>query len=252
VLAYLHAADAAQAPEIRRKLFALEDKHRQEAVYSALITMQTWLEDATYYLLDQINLPPMDEATAERTNALLADVDRSLPAGSRRRTLQREANLVEQGIPIELAARIVRFRYLTPVLDAVRMAPSMQRQPQNLLWLRLKVTDVMNFMYLHQALDRMVLATPWDGPAISALRRQLNFHLHKLVRLVEGEDVDAMLERYHLREFCQRVAELAEAGPTISGIVMLDDWLRRLLPPLSAIEPGSRPTARAETATRVV
>jgi glutamate dehydrogenase len=135
-----------------------------------------------------------------------------------------------------LAERIVKLRYLTPVLDAVRMAAILRREPKDLLYLRLQVTDAVNFFYLNQALDRMVYAAPWDGPAVSALRRQLNFHLHKLVRMVKGDDVAGMIEAYGLADFCAQVRAHADSGPTSSGLVMLDDWLRRLLPPLTAIK----------------
>lgn len=233
--AYLGANSAAGFDDVRAKLFALESKHCQDAVYRAMLMAQTWLEDATYYLLDQIDLPPMGAKAAAATKELLGHVDDALPAGSRQRTAGRIARLRDAGIPEELAGPIVRLRYLTPVLDAVRLAPQMKREPTDLLYLRLQVTDAVHFLYLNQALDRMVYDTPWDGPAVNALRRQLNFHLHKLVRLVEGDDVKGMLERYDLGEFCARVAEEAEIGPTISGLVMLDDWLRRLLPPLAKI-----------------
>ena len=236
VLAHVRAAEAAHTPTILRELFALEDKHRQTVIYEAMQRVSWALEESTFYLLDQMNLPPLDEQAAAQTRALLAHVDEALPAGSSSRTRQRVARLVEHGIPEELAGRIVRLRYLTPVLDAVRSAPAMGREPADLLWLRLSVTDAMNFLLLNQALDQIVLEHPWDGPAVAALRRQLNFHLHKLVRLVEGDDVQGMIARFGLQEFCDRVGEQAEAGPTISGLVMLDDWLRRLLPPLTVIE----------------
>jgi hypothetical protein len=32
-----------------------------------------------------------------------------------------------------------------------------------------------------------------------------------------------------------QVRAQAESTPTISGLVMLDDWLRRLLPPLASL-----------------
>jgi glutamate dehydrogenase len=236
VLSHVRAAEAANTSPILRDLFALEDKHRQTAIYEAMQRVAWALEESTFYLLDQMNLPPLDEKAVNQTRALLADVEKALPAGSSHRTRQRVARLIEQGIPEELAGRIVRLRYLTPVLDAVRSAPTMGRDPSDLLWLRLSVTDSMNFLLLNQALDQIVLEHPWDGPAISALRRQLNFHLHKLVRLVDGDDVIGMVKRLELQEFCDRVGEQAEVGPTISGLVMLDDWLRRLLPPLTAIE----------------
>jgi glutamate dehydrogenase len=111
----------------------------------------------------------------------------------------------------------------------------MNREAKDLLYLRLQVTDLVGFLYLNQAIDRMAFAGPWDGPAVSALRRQLNFHLHKLVRMVEKDDVPAMIEKYRMAEFVAQVAAQADSGPTISGLVMLDDWLRRNLPPLSAI-----------------
>ncbi len=235
-VAYLQASEAAQGDDIRAQLFEIEDKRNMAAVYRAMGMMSLALEDATFYLLDQMALPPLDDEMVAQVHDLMANVDEALPAGSRGRTSMRLSALVEKGIPEELAGRVVRLRYLTPVLDAVRSAPAMGRDPRQMLWLRLSVTDAMNFMYLNQALDRMRYASPWDGPSVSALRRQLNFHLHKLVRMVEGDDVQGMVAKFGLGEFCERVLELAETNPTVSGLVMLDDWLRRLLPPVSAIE----------------
>ena len=235
-MAYTHAAAACGWPELASELYACETSKTQPAVYQAMHQAQTWLEDATYYLLDQMPLPEMDEEAAEKTCALLSHVDEALPSGSKKRTLGRTARLTEAGVPESLAGRLVRLRYLTPVLDAVRLNMLLGRTPQEWLLLRLKVTDAMGFLYLNQAIDHMEIATPWDGPAVNALRRQLNFHLHKLVRLVEGDDVAGMVERYGLADFCQRVREEVDTGVTISGLVMLDDWLRRLLPALSTIE----------------
>ena len=236
VLAYLQASAAADVAAIRSELFALEDERRQEAVYSAMGLAEIALEDAAFYLIDQKELPPLDDAQIAQTRELLANIEQALPAGSKGRTASRLKKLEDAGVPRALAERIVKLRYLTPVLDAVRMAAILGREPKDLLYLRLQVTDAVNFFYLNQALDRMVYAAPWDGPAVSALRRQLNFHLHKLVRMVKGDDVAGMIEAYGLADFCTQVRTHADSGPTISGLVMLDDWLRRLLPPLTAIK----------------
>lgn len=235
-LSYMHAAAACEWDGLCSELYATETSKTQTAVYRCMTLAQTWLEDATYYLLDQMPLPAMNDDAAKETFALLSHVDDVLPAGSKRRTKARTARLAEAGVPKPLAHRLVRLRYLTPVLDAVRLAMLLGRTPEEWLMLRLKVTDVMGFLYLNQAIDHMEIATPWDGPAVNALRRQLNFHLHKLVRLVEGDDVAGMVEKYGLGDFNVRVREEVDTGVTISGLVMLDDWLRRVLPPLTTID----------------
>ncbi|MCH9680103.1 MAG: NAD-glutamate dehydrogenase, partial [Deltaproteobacteria bacterium] len=233
--AYLRAAAAASLGSIQHELYGLEDKRRTNAVYQAMAFVQQALEDATVYLLDQMDLPPLDDDIIAQTQALLANVDKALPPGSRGRTAKRLGRFVDLGLPEDLALRIVRLRYLTPVLDAARLAVTMKRKPREMLWLRLSVTDAIGFNNLNQAIDRMPLDSPWDGPSVSAMRRQLNFHVHKLVRMVEGDDVKGMVDRYNLRPFAEQVREQAETNPTISGLVMLDDWLRRLLPPLSGL-----------------
>ncbi|MCB9712513.1 MAG: NAD-glutamate dehydrogenase [Myxococcales bacterium] len=233
--AYLQAAAAADLPSIQAELYALEDKHRMGAVYEAMAFIKHSLEDATFYLLDQMDLPPLDEAATAQVRDLLANVDEALPPGSRGRTAQRLARFEALGLPRELAARIVKLRYLTVVLDAVRMSAGLGREPKKMLWLRLSVTDAISFNDLNQAIDRMDLDSPWDGPSVSAMRRQLNFHVHKLVRMVKGDDVQGMVDEAGLRDFSARVSEMAETNPTISGLVMLDDWLRRLLPPLAEV-----------------
>lgn len=235
-LAWLSAAEASDLYAVFGELIALEDKHHMPAVYRAMQFMQMYVEDAAFYLLDQMALPALDSAGCKQVRDLLAHVQTALPSGSRGRTAQREAGLVELGIPEGLAGKIVRFRYLTPVIDAVRSAPTMDRTAEEMLFLRLQVTDAMNFMVLNQAMDHMIYASPWDGPSVSALRRQLNFHLHKLVRMVKGDDVQGMIDQYGLAEFCDNVRAQAETNPTVSGLVMLDDWLRRLLPPVAAID----------------
>ena len=235
-LAYMHASAACEWETLSAELYATETSKTQPAVYRSMKLAQTWLEDATYYLLDQMPLPPMDDEAAEKTASLLSHVDDALPAGSARRTAGRTARLVDAGVPESLAGRLVRLRYLTPVLDAVRLAMLLGRTPEEWLQLRLKVTDVMGFLYLNQAIDHMEISSHWDGPAVNALRRQLNFHLHKLVRLVEGDDVAGMVDKYNLGDFNDRIREEVDTGVTISGLVMLDDWLRRVLPPLTTIE----------------
>lgn len=233
-VAYLRAAAAADLDSIQAQLHALEDKRTTRAVYEAMAFVQHSLEDATFYLLDQMDLPTIDDSSIAQAQTLLANVDEALPPGSRGRTARRLARLEELGLPQDLAARIVKLRYLTPVLDAVRLAPMLGRNPKDTLFLRLSVTDAINFNLLNQAIDRLPLDSPWDGPSVSAMRRQLNFHVHKLVRMVEGDDVQGMVDKYKLREFSAQVREQAETNPTISGLVMLDDWLRRLLPPLAS------------------
>jgi glutamate dehydrogenase len=234
-VAYLQAAAAADLDAVQAQLYRLEDKRSMRAVYEAMAFIQHALEDATFYLLDQMDLPPIDDGAIAQVRTLLANVDEALPAGSRGRTGKRLARFEELGLPSDLASRIVRLRYLTPVVDAVRLAPTLGRNPKDTLWLRLSVTDAIHFNDLNQAIDRMALSSPWDGPGVSAMRRQLNFHVHKLVRMVEGDDVPAMVDKYGLREFSVQVRAQAESTPTISGLVMLDDWLRRLLPPLASL-----------------
>ena len=238
-VAYLRAAEAADLFSLQADLYGLEDKRSMKAVYEAMAFIQHSMEDATFYLLDQLDLAMVDDDGIGQVRALLADVDEALPAGSLGRTARRRAHLQELGLPQELASRIVKLRYLTPVLDAVRLAPALGRDAKDTLWLRLSVTDAINFNDLNQAIDRMTLDSPWDGPSVSAMRRQLNFHVHKLVRMVEGNDVQGMVDKYGLREFSAQVREQAETNPTISGLVMLDDWLRRLLPPLASLQRGA-------------
>ena len=242
VLAHLYAVQAAGKVELdsARAVPSLENKHNQEPRCTSRCFMCSDVARGRGVLLARPDGVARDGHGPRDGSAATQDV-----AGQRRRGAAlgvqgaaRQAvctRLTERGIPEDLAGKIVRLRYLTPVLDAVRLAPRLGRKPADLLYLRLSVTDEMNFLYLNQALDRVDLTTPWDGPAVSALRRQLNFHLHKLVRLVDGDDVKGMIQHYGLGEFCVRVAEEADSGPTISGLVMLDDWLRRLLPPLTSI-----------------
>jgi len=229
-VAYLQAVDCGGVDLTLARLYAGEDERCQEGVYQAMIQVQSWLEDSVSGLLDPSDLPAVSLEAGPECRALLARVEEVLPPSAAERTQGVIAGLSGHGIERELAQEVARIAYLGPVLDAVRSASLVGRPALDLLRLRLFVADALNFHALDRAIARMDFATPWDGPAVAALRRQLGAHLRCLINLVHDDDVAATIERYHLAPFCRRVCEEAKAGPTISGLVMLDEGLRRLLP----------------------
>lgn len=238
VVAYLQACTASGADRLLADLYDIESTRNQEGVYEAMLHVQMYLEDATYYLLDPIDLPSLGLDASDACMALMDAVGETLPTTAGLRTAGVVARLVELGLEPSIAGRIARLRYLTAVLDSVRRSAVTGRRPEDMLRLRLAVADAMHVLELQQAIDRMDVATPWDGPAVSALRRHLSAHLHQLVHLVEGDDVAGMIERHRLGALAQRVLAEAKTGPTIAGLVMLDDALRRLLPPALQVPPA--------------
>ena len=78
------------AETLQRELFALEDKTRMAGIYSAMGFLQGCIEDATFYLLDQMALPALDDDMLVAVRELLAHVDASLPSGSLGRTKQQK------------------------------------------------------------------------------------------------------------------------------------------------------------------
>lgn len=228
-LAYLQAYAASHADAILSDLYALEGKHVQSGVYAAMLKAQGWLEDGAFYLLDPYGLPPLGNEDTQQTRALLSNVESGLPEPSKRRFMTHVEHLEELGLPGPLARRIAGLRYLTTVLDAVRLAPIIGRSAREVMWLRLCVAERFHLMYLRESFDRMHHSHEWDGPAVQALARQLNIHLQQLVQLVDGDDVDGMIERYGFSDVCARVHAESESGPTVSGLVMLEEWIRRLL-----------------------
>lgn len=227
VVAQLQARAASGADALLHRLYAQESARNQAGVYEAMQHVQMCIEDATYYLLDPIDLAPLGLDSADACPALVERVAEVLPPAARERTAGVIARLVELGVDPELAERVARLRYLSAVLDAVRRSCVTGRSAEDILRLRLAVADALHVLELQQAIDRMDLSTPWDGPAVSALRRHLSSHLHQIVHLVEGDDVAGMIERYRLAPLAQRFHEEAKSGPTIAGLVMLDDSLRR-------------------------
>src|SRR5690606_30691826 len=80
-VAYLRAAEAADLFSLQADLYGLEDKRSMKAVYEAMAFIQHSMEDATFYLLDQLDLAMVDDDGIGQVRALLADVDEALPAG---------------------------------------------------------------------------------------------------------------------------------------------------------------------------
>ena len=228
--AYLHAADACEAAGIQRELYALEDKHRQEVVYEAMESIASSLEEATFYLLDHGTPVSYEASTVERARELFERVDAILPPRHAATLSRKSGDLERRGIPKALSRRIARLDLLTSVLESIRMADESGRHPSEIMRLHVKIADEMHIHALQEALSRRVFDTPWEGLAAAALGRQLTFHLHKMVRAVEGDDVTGMIRRLRLQDVRKHGARSLESGVTISGLVMFDHHLRRLLP----------------------
>lgn len=138
----------------------------------------------------------------------------------------------QKKLPSLLVHKIVYLDYLTSVLDSIRMADETGRDPKEILQLNIEIGNAMNLRALQDALAHTVFDSPWEGPAAFALSRQLTFHLHKMVRVVENNDVAEMIKKWHLDVVREQGAAMLASRITIPGIVMFDHHLRRLLPPL--------------------
>ncbi len=232
--AYLRVVEAGDCDVLLADLYALEDERRQEAVYVGMGWIQSALEEATYCLLDNRVAFHVDAVTSE-TRALLDTVDSVLTPTQRELLTARIHTLEETGLPTDIAPRIARLQYLTFAVDAMRLAEEIERSPSEALRLRIEVAAEMNFGKLQRALSAMVFHAPWDGPAARSLGRQLDFHVHKMAQLVGPEGIADMIRRYGLEPVKQQAAEHLEGTLTVAGLVMLDDHLRRLLPPLVSV-----------------
>jgi glutamate dehydrogenase len=232
-VAYLQALEISGTGELFRQLHALEDKHRQEGVYRAIERLGYALEDASFYLLGPVEGGSVDSAKARE---LLASVLDYVPAGSGERSrLQKHlAALTEAGLSEDLALSVARTRFLLIVLDALELGRVLGKPPEDMLRLRLSVSDAMRMTELQSAISRMKLSSAWDGPAVQSLGRQLEFHAHKMTMLVENDDVARMIETYGLGKVQALIRRYLEGGVTVASLVMLDSQLRRLLPGAAA------------------
>ncbi|MBL9103377.1 MAG: NAD-glutamate dehydrogenase [Myxococcales bacterium] len=226
---YMSAAQAGDVESIRRDLYACEDKQRQESVYRAMSIIEGALEEATYDLLDRKTALPYDQKTVERARDLLGRISEALRPSQVTQLAAQVLEFEAGGFPKPLATRVAGLMYFTDVLESLRMAHETGREPLDLLRIRLQISAEMHIPALQEALGKTVSTSPWDGPAAKALSRQLDVHLSKMVRLVEGDDVPGMLQRYGLEFVRQQATANLESGVTIPGIVMLDQHLRGLL-----------------------
>jgi glutamate dehydrogenase len=231
-VAYLQALELGGVDQMLGRLHALEDKHHQEGVYRALERIGFAMEDATFYLLGPI--AQGETIDPHKTQELLATILDYLPADSRHRArLDRHVRqLTDARIPDELALAVARTRFLLIVLDAIELARVRDVPPEEILGLRLAVSDAMRMSELQSAISRMELTSTWDGPAVHSLGRQLEFHAHKMTLLVEKGNINAMIDAYGLAKVQSLIGEYLQGDVTVASLVMLDGQLRRLLPPM--------------------
>lgn len=235
-VAYLRARELGGIGQLLAELHGLEDKHRQEGVYRGLERLGFALEEATFFLLGPIAESGGD-LDSTRARELLTRVIDILPRDSyhRSRFERHTLQLTDAGIPNALAVAVARTRFLLVVLDALAIARVRDEDVEDVLRMRLRVSDTMRMSELQSAISRMELASPWDGPAVQSLGRQLEFHAHKMSLLVEGpggDGVDAMLESYGLNKVQSLIGQYLDGDVTVASLVMLDGQLRRLLPPM--------------------
>ena len=228
VEAYFLALDAADGDALLRQIYACEDKHRQEAVYTAMMMVQDALEAATYFLLESEGLALGDGALVQ-ARQLLGGVDALLPAGQRPALARQIEALERLGFAAPLAGAIARIAHLPAVLESVAMAADTGLAPAEVMRLRLEIARELGLGSLQEGLASMAYTSRWEGPAAQALARQLSAHLRAMVRAARDGDVAGMMERLHLGGVAQQGAANLEGGVSIAGIVIFDQQLRRRL-----------------------
>jgi glutamate dehydrogenase len=228
-IAYFQAADLAGIEDVRADLFANETKENQHVVYEALSVIEDALESAVFYLLGP-TAPTLDAERLEIGSRLLAKFEELLPKGAVRRLGERAQSFVERGISPFVAHRLTSLGYLTSVFDTLALCANDSRSPEEIFRLRLSVAERMRTNDVVETVARKSFISPYDGLAIQALTRQLEVHVHKLTRMVGGNDVDGMLKQYGLLGLRDQIAAYLESEVGIAGLVMIDLQFRRLLP----------------------
>ena len=231
--AYMQAIHAGRVDAILADLYACESPANQQAVYDAMMVAQGAIEDAVYYHLDQAGGDLLSQAAMGQVHELMEAAPKlaeRVRARGGRATNERVEQLVENGIAPELARRIGDLRHLAACLDSIRLAGKLGVTPSDALERRMTMARRVGLDRLVASISRIALAAPWDGPAVNALGRHLEFHLHKLVLLTGDASLDEVLSRYHMGPIRELVAEHLERGLDIPGLVMLDDQFRRFLP----------------------
>ncbi|MBK8266102.1 MAG: NAD-glutamate dehydrogenase [Nannocystis sp.] len=226
--AYFLALAAGDGEALLAELYACEDKHRQEAVYTAMGMIQDAIEAATYLLLEPGQIRLGGEAVAQ-ARALLRNVEELLPAAQRPLLAEQIASLERLGFASGLAGSIARLVHLPTVLESIAMATETGLSPREGVRLRLEIAREMNLGQIQEALATMVYASRWEGPAAKALSRQLGGHLRTMVRAAQSSDVATMIAKLRLGSVRQLGAASLEGGVSIAGIVMFDTHLRRRL-----------------------
>jgi len=232
-VAYMTAGLYGNVDAARRALYGAEDKHNQGAVYAAMEVLQSALERATYQLLD-LGVAAGAPARVEAGRQLVGQLE-SLLDDQERETMRARAKELElTGIDGALCLKIESLGYLPEVIEALEMGEELGRDPAEMLRIRLDVASRLGLLALRSSVSGLGRNSPYEGPAVAALFRQLDFHVGKMARLVAEADgdVDAVWNRWVLTPVSQRVTEIRERGEVgIAGIVLLDSHLRRLLPP---------------------
>ena len=234
-VAYLQAMELGGVDALLHELHSQENKQRQQGVYLAMERIGFALEDATFYLLGPIAGDGIYDAA--KTQSLLETILNYLPMNSRHRTRYEHhvRDLCDAHIPEPLARGIARTRFLLIVLDAMEIGREQGKPPEEVLRMRVAVSEAMRMSELQSAISQMRLASSWDGPAVLTLGRQLEVHAHKMTCLIENGDIDAMIAKYGLGKVQKLIGEYLEGDVTVASLVMLDGQLRRMLPATRAV-----------------
>ncbi len=225
--AYLFTAACSNTWELLEQLYSLEDASRQGAVYRGMQTIQLALEEAVFDLLD-LNRP-MDPATIPSARELLAKVPELLPDRERAALQGQAQELVEQGIPKELASRIISLTHLDLVFDSIAIAKQHGKSPEDMLSIRLRLFARLGFVSLTDALRRVHFNSPSDGLAIETLTHQLDLRALRITEIAVERGVEEVWKALRLDAVRAQVDRMVTKDIDIAAVVLLDAQLRRIV-----------------------
>ena len=180
--------------------------------------------------------PPLD-SLIDRFREAPALVLRSLPERHAERLKARAAELAAAGAPAALAEACARVAWLRAGLDVAHVAATAGAAPDEVAAAYWGVGSIVDFDWLHEALDRAAGEDRWERRAAESL----NAELHQLRRalaqklLVGGGEVAARIATFRLRRAAalDRIAALTDdlrgaRGITLPAIMVLVRELGRL------------------------
>lgn len=201
--AYLIFDSLLTGDDLRKAVFALDNKMPAERQYELLMTLEDLLRSfCTYALSNNMAIPSSEEDLA-RINQQLLDyaqlLPSVLPAAAWEQCKQRTAQLKKEGLEHEIAFKFAVLDFLVDFLPLICMVETSGQNLANLAAIKVLVEDKIRSQQIFALLEQVTIRDNWDRRARESLVSSLHAVNVRLVQQVAQESATNPQEYFSKR-----------------------------------------------------